>query len=573
MKEKIKGRISGRIVRATLLGIILLILGISLITYTFISTEQKNRTDKLADGVLNVVLETVKIQDISDLISNPSPDTETYLNLKEKLITLRKASGAEYLHLVIDHGNGFDYLVDGIQEGDSALPGESVEEEYQAFYAKVKSTQKALYGDYDPYEGKILFSNYFPIVGSDGQIVAYLGADFDITESVAATQKTFIAILGFSLASLLLIAFILTWAIRKMLKPVSYIVAQCDLIANYDLTETLETDFKGEFGLLAESLNTMRQNNLALISEIQKICYTVSTNFTSVQNATHGISNMIEENTSSMSKATLNIVDQSKVVEKLKHSGETLESNVIEMSKVVTESVEKGESVSQALDVSQVKMQAMKSQFLDTMEGFEQLNEKMDDLFQKSGSIMSIIETIRGIAGQTNLLALNASIEAARAGEQGRGFAVVAEEIRKLAEESSASVSEIEEIIKAVLSGIQASNEVAKTNHESMKSANTSVDETMIQFGKTQAQMNNIIQRIRILGEKLEVLVEVEKVVHHGTLKVDELSHQNALMIEEVNQSTEEECANVEEITASIDGLHQMINLLKEHVDRYKRFS
>lgn len=570
MKEKMKGRISGRIVRVTLLGIVLLILGISLITYTFISSEQQNRTDKLAEGVLNAVLETVKIEDITELMSNPSTETDLFQTLKEKLIMLRKASGAEYLHVVVDQGNGFNYLVDGIQDGDSALPGESVEAEYQAFYDEVKSTQKALYGDYDPYEGKILFSNYFPIVGSDGQIVAYLGADFDITESVAATQKTFMAIMGFSLASLLIIGFILTWAIRKMLKPVTYIVDQCDLIANYDLTKTLKTDFKGEFGLLAESLNTMRQNNLALISEIKKICHTVSTNFVSVQNATHGISQMIEENTTAMSKATLNIVDQTKVVEKLKQSGETLESNVIEMSGVVTETVNKGESVSQALDASQVKMQVMKTQFSDTMEGFVQLNEKMNDLFQKSGSIMSIIETIRGIAGQTNLLALNASIEAARAGEQGRGFAVVAEEIRKLAEESSASVSLIEGIIKDVLSGIKASNEVAQTNHESMKNANISVDETINQFGMTQTQMNIIIQRIRLLGEKLEILVDVEKVVHHGTLTVDALSHKNAVMIEEVNQSSEEECANVEEITASIDGLNQMIYLLKEHVDRYK---
>ena len=570
MKEKMKGRISGRIVRVTLLGIVLLILGISLITYTFISSEQQNRTDKLADGVLNAVLETVNIQDISELMSNPSTETDLYQTLKEKLITLRKASGAEYLHVVVDQGDGFNYLIDGIQDDDSAFPGDPVEPEYQAFYAKVKSSQKALYGDYDPYEGKILFSNYFPIVGSDGQIIAYLGADFDITEALAATQKTFIAILGFSIISLLVMGVLLTWAIRKMLKPVSYIVEQCDLIANYDLTETLKTDFNGEFGLLAESLNTMRQNNLALISEIKKICHTVSTNFVSVQNATHGISQMIEENTSSMSKATLNIMDQSKVVEKLKLSGETLESNVFEMSDVVTETVDQGESVSQALDASQNKMHAMKSQFRDTMDGFEQLNEKMNDLFQKSGSIMSIIETIRGIAGQTNLLALNASIEAARAGEQGRGFAVVAEEIRKLAEESSASVSEIEGIIKDVLSGIKASNEVAQTNHDSMKSANGSVDETINQFSMTQAQMNTIIQRIRLLGERLEILVEVEKVVHHGTLTVDTLSHKNALMIEEVNQSSEEECANVEEITASIDGLNQMIHLLKEHVDRYK---
>ena len=92
----------------------------------------------------------------------------------------------------------------------------------------------------------------------------------------------------------------------------------------------------------------------------------------------------------------------------------------------------------------------------------------MKDITESSGKIAEIIKIIEGIAFQTNLLALNAAVEAARAGEHGRGFAVVAEEVRNLAQRSSAAAKDITTLITDSVKKIGKRHGTGKKHQESI---------------------------------------------------------------------------------------------------------
>ena len=186
----------------------------------------------------------------------------------------------------------------------------------------------------------------------------------------------------------------------------------------------------------------------------------------------------------------------------------------------------------------------------------ETASEFVKVLGQQSDRIGDIVTTINEIADQTNLLALNAAIEAARAGEHGRGFAVVADKVKKLAERTSASTTEIVAMINTIREG------VGKTV-ESMEKAKHNVKSGVEFSSQAQTALEDIITSVDTLYGGIQQIASA----------IDEMSATTEEITKDINQIStvsKETLSSSEEISAAATGLSRLATNLKGTVQTFK---
>jgi methyl-accepting chemotaxis protein len=187
-------------------------------------------------------------------------------------------------------------------------------------------------------------------------------------------------------------------------------------------------------------------------------------------------------------------------------------------------------------------------------------------LSDNAKEIQSISRVVGDIADQTHLLALNASIEAARAGEHGSGFMIVAGEIRKLAEQSSTAVKNIDHLITRIESDVQgvvekitaqehlASREIG--HGEQGKAAMDQINNAVIE---TAQAVENIVRSIAAQTELIEAALI-------KTTHVAQIANQISVETKQVASSVQEQMAVMEELSTSTEMLRNQSELINSKI-------
>ncbi len=180
----------------------------------------------------------------------------------------------------------------------------------------------------------------------------------------------------------------------------------------------------------------------------------------------------------------------------------------------------------------------------------QRIGARVNDMATLSRRITQMVEAVDEIARQTNLLALNAAIEAARAGEAGKGFAVVAEEVRKLAERSSATTQEIRGLVSEIL---QTLDEVVAVTTAGVRE----VEQGVSLAGEAEAALQRLTASARDIGERMRAVGDASAAMMRAK---DELVGE----LERVAQVVEGHTAATEEVAVTLDRVTRRVREVAE---------
>jgi methyl-accepting chemotaxis protein len=362
----------------------------------------------------------------------------------------------------------------------------------------------------------------------------------------AAVQRAILftyAMVGVFFFAALLLGFFSWLTSRAITRPVAQMrSALLEAQRASDLTQRVPVTGRNEVSEMAAAFNALMDSLQATLQRVMSDARDVSTAATQVAAASSQItqSSRLQSESAASTAAAVEQV--------------TVSINQVADNTRETRSV--SEQACELSTAGERSARAAAEQMLGTAQSVGHSMQLIEQLSERSSDISGIVKVIRDIAEQTNLLALNAAIEAARAGEQGRGFAVVADEVRKLAERTASSTSEISGMIEAIQSEVALAVENLKSNNEQVAQGKSLAEEVA-------ATLARINEGARVTMERINDISSAAS--EQGTA-----SNDIARNVEKIAQMTEETSAAITQASTTAQQLEALASKLHAEVAQFK---
>lgn len=384
-------------------------------------------------------------------------------------------------------------------------------------------------------------------------------------------KKVALVIILLSAAAFIIGIGIATYISRVISKPVQLVSQAAKQLAGGNLAiDKINVKNMDEIGQLAADFNEMATNLRNLIFQVSNTSEQVAASAEEMMasadqtnSATNQVATAIQEVAGGAELQSKNTEESAKAVGEMSVGIQRVAETTSTVAESAAETAKQAQVGQESLEKVIEKMKSINNTTGET-------NGVIKDLDRKSAEIGKIIEVITGIADQTNLLALNAAIEAARAGEHGKGFAVVADEVRKLAELSRQSASQISGLIEVIQKETHQVVEMMNKGTIEISEGSSLVEETGRTFEEILRSIENVsgeIQEVSAISEEMSASVMQ---VNASIEEVTKIARSSVGSTAEIASATEEQLASMEEVASSSASLANLAENLREMVSKFK---